>query len=226
MPANWNALAQKTEGLYEEDDFKRALQQLISYQVLYERNLQQVSSYRLIAQFRNAFQEACDLLGYILRWNDTYNYCWVMPEVTKSHQLDMDETRFLLILRKIYHGRASLGEFDGSGGEISVSIEELSSTHKSVTGKDLPSTQTALRDLLQRVSRYGIAKVGERAAGDLQPFTVTILPAVMDLLSENAISRLGASIKASLVGKAIPNQDHSDTAMNEDEKTNTDVGGQ
>ena len=218
MPANWSALAQKSDDIYEEDDFRKAFQQLVSYQVLYARNPQQVTSYRIVSSYRAAFKEASDLLGYRLEWNDIYSYCYIIPTVSKAHQLDMDETRFILTLRKIYHSRALQGEQDSSG-EMSVLIEELSSSYKTLTGHDLPKTQGALKDLIHRVSRYGIAKIGERAEGDLQPFTVTILPAIADVLSENVISRLGASIKASLVGKeSVPQESERDITVDNKEK--------
>jgi hypothetical protein len=40
--------------------------------------------------------------------------------------------------------------------------------------------------------------------GDGQPFAISILPAIADIFSEQAIDRFGASLKASLVGVEPP----------------------
>lgn len=190
MPKNWSTLAEQSSGLYEESDFKQALYQLICSQVLYAKDMSQSVSYAIIHSHKNEFREAADLSGQRLDFNDTYRFCYVIPYVGKQQVMDLTETLLLLVLRKLYHDKASTGDLEV--GEAIVSIPDLMSAFTAATNRELPTNTGQLRDIIQQMRRYGIAKLGPQVESDPQPFTIIILPAIVEIISESAISRLGA----------------------------------
>ena len=190
MPKNWSNLAEQSNGLYEESDFKQALYQLISSQVLYAKDTSQSVSYSIIHLYKTEFKEAADLSGQRLDFNDTYRYCFIVPYAAKQQVMDLTETLLLLVLRKLYHDKASSG--DTEVGEATISIPDLMSVYSAATNRELPSSTGQLKELIQQMRRYGIAKIGPQIESDPQPFTITILPAINEILNESTISRLGA----------------------------------
>src|SRR5438128_9808646 len=102
MPRNWKAIAEDSEKLYTEEVCKQAFYQLVTQQCLYARMRNQVTAYRLISRYRKEFEEAADLLGLVLRFNDRLEFCYVVPEVAKHTPLELQETFSLLVLRQLY----------------------------------------------------------------------------------------------------------------------------
>ena len=202
MPRNWIEFTKEEGCPYTVDDFKQALYQLVTSQVLYSRFRDQSVSYRLISDYRKEFAEAADLMGLTLIFKDDLQYCLVRQESTKARPMDLSETRFLLTLRKLYHTIASRGETNPLG-EAFVSIEEFESTYKELTSHELMKNGKELRDLLTMTRSMGLAALDKDnlAPSDPQPFCIGILPAIVDGFSVEAIDRFGASLKASLVGK-------------------------
>lgn len=196
MPKSWAALADGSEGVYVENDFKQALYQLVCSQVLYARELNHSVAYGLISQYKTEFREAADLLGLRLEFNDTHRFCYVVPYVAKQQRMDTLETLLVLVLRRLYNDKGVSGNLDA--GEAVVSIDELVSAFRAATGRDLPKSAVELKELILRQRRYGIAKPGEPSEGDPQPFTIVILPAIAELLSDSALSRLGAYQQAAV----------------------------
>lgn len=215
MPKNWSALAQHSDGMYVENDFKQAFYQLVCSQVLYAREIQHGVSYALITKYRMDFREASDLLGLNLEFNDNLRYCFVVPYTVKHQQvLDTTETLLILVLRRIYHDKATTGDLDT--GEALVTVSELASTYQASTKREFPKTAGELKEYILRLRRYGIAKLGKPVDGDPQPFTVVILPAINEILSDTALGRLGAYQLAAI---------ESDTAEESTTTSNTEDDG-
>lgn len=217
MPRNWSSLAQSSNGIYTENDFKQAFYQLVCAQVLYARELHHAVAYALIARYRAEFDEAADLLGLQLKYNDSYRYCYVVPYAVKHQQLDTTETLLMLVLRRLYHDRALSGDLDS--GETVVTVDELVAAYQASTQRELPKTAGDLRELILRMRRYGIAKPGKPAEGDAQPFTVVILPGINEILSESAISRLGAYQQAGVAADALDTSTTNTTTRDEADET-------
>jgi Domain of unknown function (DUF4194) len=204
MPRNWNALAENSEGVYSTDDFKRAFFQLLTSQCLYLRFTQHVTSYRIISNYRREFEEASELAGLLLRFNDRLEYCYLLPQNVKATLLDKQETVFLLVLRQLYHMHGTVGQLTPEGDAI-VSVEELIATYQSIADTPLDNRhQGAIKMQVKLATRRGLARMVDPPDGDPQPFAVAILPAIADILSEHAVGRFGAHLKSALVG-------HSDT---------------
>jgi hypothetical protein len=200
MPRNWIALAEASEGVYIADDFKQALYQLVVHQCLYARFNHHGTAYRLISTYRREFEEAVELMGLRLGFNERLEFCYVTPDVVKHTPLDMQETLFLLVLRQIYHLRGSAGELTDEGDAI-IGPEELVTTYHSMTGRTLDTkNQSVIKGLVKFASKSGLARLLDAPDGDPQPFAIAILPAIAEVLSEHVVNRFGAHLKSGLVG--------------------------
>ncbi len=199
MPRNWRSLADASNGIYEVDDFKQALYQLIVHQCLYSRFNQQSTAFRIISAHRRDFEEAVELMGLRLGFNERLEFCYVVPEVVKHTPLDTQDTLFLLVLRQLYHLRGSAGELSDEGDAV-VGIEELVATYRSMTGRTMETkNQSLLKGLVKVASRCGLARLIDAPEDDPQPFAIAILPAIAEVLSEHAVNRFGTHLKSSLV---------------------------
>lgn len=198
MPRNWNSAADASNGLYIPDNFKQAMYQLVTHQCLYSRIITHAVSYRLISEYRDEFEEAIALMGLRLGFNDRLEFCFVIPESVKDTPMDTQETLFLLVLRQLYHTKGSAGDLTAEGDAV-ASVPELVTTYHSMTGRELESKGNVLRGLVKSASRKGLARIQEKPENDPQPFAIIILPAIAEVLSENAINRFGAALKAALL---------------------------
>lgn len=198
MPRNWNSLAEASGGMYECDDFRQAMYNMVTHQCLYLRFPHHATSYRLISQYRSDFHEALDLMGMKLKFNDQQEFCFVVPTVAKYLPVDKQETLFLLVLRHIYHKHAMAGDRTAQD-EVVVTLPEFISAYESLTGETIDRKANVIRNLLRSAKRYGLARELEPPEdGDHQSFAIGILPGIVEVLSEFAIGRVGALLKASL----------------------------
>ena len=199
MPRNWRSLAEASDGIYTVDDFKQSLYQLIAQQCLYARFNHQSTAFRIVSAHRRDFEEAVELMGLRLGFNERLAFCYVVPETVKLTPLDTQDTLFLLVLRQLYHLRGSTGELTDEGDAI-VGIEELVATYRSITGRTLETKyQGVVKGLVKTAARCGLARLIDTPEGDPQPFAVAILPAIAEVLSEHAVGRFGAHLKSVLV---------------------------
>ena len=197
MPRNWEALAEGSDGQYRTEDFQQALYQLVTQQCLYQRHMHQSVSYRLISQYRGDFKDAADLMGLKLGFSDRHSFCYVVQDVAKAQPMDLKETLFLLTLRQIYHMRASAGDLTPDG-VAAVDLPELQESYKLLTARELDTSRNAMDPLIKLARRQGLARAGESSDDDAQPYAVEILPGIAEVLSEYALGRFGAAMKAEL----------------------------
>jgi len=93
---------------------------------------------------------------------------------------------------------ASAGDLTSEGDAV-VSIPELQETYKGLTGRDLETRTQVLKAQVKAAQRNGLARLADADDGDGQPFAIAILPGIADVLSEHAVNRFGAHLKASLI---------------------------
>ncbi|MFA9440830.1 DUF4194 domain-containing protein [Uliginosibacterium sp. sgz301328] len=194
MPRNWDQIAESTEGKYVPSDFKQAMYQMVVGQCLYARFQRQAVSYRLISTYRKEFKEALDLMGLELGFNDSLQYCYVRQDTSKLIPMDLQETFFLVTLRKLYHSRASVGDLTAEG-DARVGIEEFETHFKELAKRDFDKRGGSLRELLKASKAKGLAREIEPEDGDPQPFAISINPGIVDILSEYALNRFSADLK-------------------------------
>lgn len=197
MPRNWLSLAESTDGDYVVADFQQALHQLVTQQCLYARFLHQSVAYRLICAFRDDFQDAVALQGLRLGFKDKHQFCFVTQEVTKPQLMDKKDTQFLLALRQVYHLHATSGDLNELG-EAHVGLVEFQEGYKALTGQDIDVRTKSIEPLCKMAYRQGLARLVDTQDGDVQPHAILILPGIAEILSEQAIGRFGAALKASM----------------------------
>lgn len=202
MPKNWNAVADRSEGLYTVDLCKQAFHQLLTHQCLYRRFQHQVTAYRLISANRPEFEEAAELAGYRLYFKDRHEFCCIVPDIAKHTLLDLQQTIFLLVLRRLYHEHASIGDLTPEGDAV-VTATELAATYMEMCGRPLEKGQGVIKALIKTAWGNGLARDIEAAEDDPQPFAVAILPGIAEVLSEHTVGRFGASLKSSLAVAGI-----------------------
>lgn len=195
MPKNWERCAQDDEIYRSERDYQSAAYQLVTEQVLYETDLRQRTAYHVINRHRGAFKEAVALLGLELFFNDDYRYCAAVPREVRMTPLSVQDTLLVLVMRLMFHDRAVRGELDM--GRAIVSIEDLLTTYKGKTGRELPSRAGELRAAIDGLRRCGLARAIDAEEGSEQPFDIAILPAIAELVNEAAASRLTGFLDAS-----------------------------
>lgn len=198
MPRDWSAFARdkNVESPYEEDHFRSAAYQLLTQQVLYERERNDRVAYHIVNTHRAAYREAFDLFGMDLEFDDAYRYCVAIPRSGRGTQLTLVETLLVLVLRKIYHERAM--HADLVDGAAHVSLEELQEAYRAETGRELPTTMRELEFLLDTMKRYGVLRRVAPAPGSAQPFGLELRPGIEKLVNENMLTRMAAYQKPSV----------------------------
>lgn len=194
MPVTWERVARRSTE-FGESDYKQAMYQLVTEQVLYRHDRNQVTSYHAVRSAIAEMKDAVALLGMELYVNTEFEYVVAKPVDTRKRPLSLEHTLLILVLRKMYHESLTHGGIDQYGQAI-ITIEELMAHYRDVTGRDLPSQTGELKDLFERMKRFGIARPIPAAEGSVQPFDVAILPAVTYLVDETMINRLGANTQA------------------------------
>jgi len=192
MSLAWRDLIDEQNDLPEDDQtLKEAAYKLITSQVLYEQEPMQRTAYRTVRRNQAAYRELMDLFGLELLCDDSNRYCAVVPRDVRSMPLPLDDTLLILILRKEYHDRASRGEVDG-GGRAIVTIQDLQAAYLQATNRKLPDQAGELREVINRLRRYGLAKALDNDPGASQPFEVAVLPAIAELVNEAVAARISS----------------------------------
>lgn len=199
MPRDWNALAEASDGLYVPDDFKRALNQIVSQQCLYLRHARQAVAYRIIARYSTHYEEALDLLGFKLKVNDKKEYCVAIQHVARHQPMTLQLSLVLMVLRHAYHLSATVGDLNEFGDAV-YDIPTFADLFHQLTGRDLnPKSGLSFRDTLRLAQQRGLAKEEKPPEDDPQPFMIVILPGIADVLEEHVIDRFAANLKAALI---------------------------
>lgn len=193
MPKDWSGFTK--DGIHEENDFRAAAYQLLTQQVLYEREKSDRLAYNLVNGYRNAFREAFDLFGMDLEFDDAYRYCAAIPRTFRRAQLTLMETLLMLVLRKIYHEQAI--HADLVDGSAFISIDTLQEAYRAETGRELPATVRELDPLFDTMRRFGLLRKTEAEPGSAQPFGLEIRPGIEKLVNENMLTRMAAYQNAS-----------------------------
>ena len=213
MPKDWTRLANDAEH-YEVGDFQRALYRVVTEQALYGANGLQRTAYRIIKEYEGAFREALSLLGMNLRVETNPDYCVAWPEQIHNTPLPLNETRLVLVLRKLYDQRMRAGEVED--GRAIVSVEELRLVYRQTTDKDLPDATSAIKAMMSRMKRFGIARTVDTESDDPEAFAVQILPAIEFLIGEAYLAHIDEYMR--------PHESRSGDEADEEEQEAVDEG--
>jgi Domain of unknown function (DUF4194) len=218
MPRNWSAIAENSD-MYEEQDFKSAGYQLMSAQVLYEREQSQRLAYHLIARYRNEYKELFHCFGLDLVFDDAARYVAAIPDQGNRRTiLPLRETQLVLVLRKLYHEQASRGALE-DGAIAIVTIDELRSAFQSATQRELPTSGRDITALIDQMQRFGIAQTVKCEDESVQPFDIEILPGIQTLVNEAALMKLAGHYTAAASLVAVKNAGKNEAAPTDEDES-------
>jgi Domain of unknown function (DUF4194) len=186
--ANWERLAEQSQGMYEPADYERAGYRLMVDQVIYanDRGVHR-TAYDLLVKHASIYRDLFDQLGMEFKHNDFHSFVVLLPRHNVASKMKLAETRFALVLRRLYDDKMNAAEI--VAGEALVGLEELERAFKELLGREMPE-RVALKELVATMKGYGIAR--EDIATDDQPFEVAIRPAIVEILGETALLQLAA----------------------------------
>lgn len=176
-----------------EEELTRALQALLTRQVIYSSTPGLQRSYEIVRVYQQFFQNFFGCLGYTLIVSPRDQMVALSVPVGQSRydsvyeRLRKDETMVLLALRLMW-GEAIANQDIGDVGIAETTTGELVDRIKNVTQQNPPS-EARLADILRLFSRYGAAKVGERDKVE-QVSPLSILPGIAVLVPDGYVSEL------------------------------------
>jgi len=195
MSSYWEALAARTDGQNTAEEFESAAYRLISEQVLYHGDKHSRVAYWLVERYTKDFERALEPLGIEVVVNTLLRYVYAKPRHAKSGTASVTQTLLALVLRSLYDESARAGQLNDNG-EVLCDLVELEEKYRLATGRELPP-KMELDALLRQCKRWGIAKIADEqnleemdSDADSQQY-VLIRPAIVDVLGDVALQRLG-----------------------------------
>lgn len=188
MKRSWNTLSQLTNGTYTEQDFERTAYRLVTEQVLYAADHRSRVAYHLVEEFLADFAAALAPLGIRLERNGNHRYIVALPRHGEGTPVRLDETLLLLVLRQRYDDSIRQGLIE-EHGEVVVELPDLQEAYPALAGRPMPEIGT-LRTLAATLKRWGVCRLVEGEADELQPFHLLVRPAIVDIVGEQWLQRL------------------------------------
>ena len=188
MKRSWNTLSQLTNGTYAEQDFERAAWRLVTEQVLYATDHRSRVAYHLVEEFLDDFTAALAPLGIRLERNPAHRYIIALPRHGEGTPVRLAETLLLLVLRQRYDEAIRQGRVE-EHGEVVVELPDLQEAYPALTERPMPEIGT-LRTLAATLKRWGVCRMVEGEADELQPFHLLVRPAIVDIVGEQWLQRL------------------------------------
>lgn len=193
----WTSAAEAEGKAVLEEDFEAAAYRLISEQILYAADRGSKVAYGLIRDYQKEFNRALEPFGVTLKVNSQLRYACAIPLHAKTTPVTVDQTLFALILRIIFDEETRAGNHD-ENGEVAVDLVTLEVKYKQATGGRELASSGKLKELMQWMRRWGIARIAVDDASPLardghqseQPYIVIIRPGIADVLGEAALERL------------------------------------
>lgn len=217
----WSGAANES---YPEGMFCAAANHLTFAQVLYQENAQQRNHYRLIKEHQALFKRFFRNLGIEVTVNERLGYVAAVPnssEDFRRKQLTADETRVLIVLRKLYHERMSLGETEDEG-RVVVGIEDFVSAYQAWTGREFTNKDRDARAQFDSCKRFGVVRLQDLDRHDDQPFAIRILAGIEAILDFDHCNKLGAAYLAAAAEKQSIEQATAHEDSEADEVPNED----
>lgn len=195
MSKYWETVATRTDGQNTAEEFEAAAYRLISEQVLYHADKHSRVAYWLVERYTKEFDSALDPLGIDVKVNALLRYVYARPRHAKAGTASVTQTLLALVLRSLYDESVHAGQLN-ENGEVLCDLEELDEKYRLATGRELPS-KMEFDAILRQFKRWGIAKnADEQSIEEMDGETdsqgyLLIRPAIVDVLGETALQRLG-----------------------------------
>lgn len=197
MSSYWDALVARTDEKYTAEDFESAAYRLVTEQVLYHSDNHSRSAYWLVERYAKDFERVLEPLGIEIGVNSLLRYVYAKPQHEKNGAVSVIQTLLALVLRTIYDEQARSGGLTDNG-EVLCDLIELDEKFRLATGREFPS-KMEFDALLRQFKKWGIAKVADENSieeievdSDVEsPIYILIRPAIVDVLGETVLQRLG-----------------------------------
>ena len=185
--ANWERLAEQSQGMYATEDYEKAGYRLMMEKVIYASDRKSRTAYDLLVKHFSAYRELFDQMGMDIKHIAFHSFIVAIPRHNVSTRMKLAETRFALVLCRLYDDKMNSAEI--VAGEAIIGLEELEVAYQELLNRELPE-KAELNELVATMKAYGIARQAE--SSDEQPFEVVIRPAIIEVLGETALLQLAA----------------------------------
>lgn len=173
---------------YQEEDFVRAANLLMTHQFIHAERSSHRNSYFLISSHIDYFRNLFSAIGWSMVYQPDEAYVGVLPQGEERNiKLKLDESLFVLCMRQMYEQK--LENFEIESGRAYSSSDELLGLYETLTGKELPN-ETRTKELLSLFSRHGIIERGKVDESNAKNTFFSILPTIRQVVVEDHIKQI------------------------------------
>jgi len=173
---------------YQEEDFVRAANLLMTHQFIHADRSSHRESYFLISSHVDYFKNLFAAIGWSFIYQPDEAYLGILPQGHERNlKLKLDESLILLCMRQMYEHK--LENFEIESGKAFTSTDELLALFETLTGKDLPN-ETRTKELLSLFSRHGLIERGKSDESNPKNIMFSILPTIRQVVVEDYIKQI------------------------------------
>ena len=173
---------------YQEEDFVRAANLLMTHQFIHADRSSHRESYFLISSHVEYYKSLFSAIGWSFIYQPDEAYLGILPQGHERNlKLKLDESLILLCMRQMYEHK--LENFEIESGKAYTSTDELLALFETLTGKDLPN-ETRTKELLSLFSRHGLIERGKSDESNPKNIMFSILPTIRQVVVEDYIKQV------------------------------------
>lgn len=203
---------------FEEEDFIKASQALLSRQFLYAENRGDRKSYNVVTCHMSYFEKLFAALGMRVLHQPVEKMVGVLPgEISIAKQrLKLVESIFLLVLREVYQHGIDDHQI-GKDGVVCTTTNELKAVYEERSHRDDLVNLTELKSILDMFSRRSVIQV-EEFDGDRNA-ELRIMPSIVSVAGNSYVTRMEAYLEG------LATSDDSSEAESIEETDSTEIEG-
>jgi len=168
------------------DDFQKAASRLLARQFIYPDDRNDKGTYQLIVNHRNYYENLFQALGHRLTVDNDYAFIGLIP-LYSWRKLKMVDSMMLLVARQVYDDEVR--EMNTDRGTVSVTVEDYFHRFEHLTGRERPVKESHLKEIIARLSHYGIIRYSSSAETGDEP-VIHILPGIVALITVDSLQRM------------------------------------
>ncbi len=173
---------------YQEDDFVRAANLLMTNQFIHADRNSHRESYFLISSHVDYYRNLFAAIGWSFIYQPDEAYLGILPQGHERNlKLKLDESLILLCMRQMYEQK--LENFEIENGRAFTSSDELLALYETLTGKDIPN-ETRTKELISLFSRHGLIERGKPDESDPKNNFFSVLPTIRQVVVEDHIKQI------------------------------------
>ena len=195
---------------YEEEDFTRAANLLMTNQFIHADRSAHRESYFLVSSHTEYFKNLFAAIGWSFIYQPDEAYLGILPlGHERNLKLKLDESLILLCMRQLYEQK--LENFEIENGKAYTSSDELLSLFETLTAKDIPN-ETRSKELLAFFSRHGLIERGKADESNPKNVFFSVLPTIRQVVVEDHLMQI----------ELLCNLEHSRDALTDEEAAQLD----